>query len=88
LNQLAGVPESRRKTSLNPLVSLATRLVARLENAVKRPSALFHGSWLVLLPSMPLESTLSRIVSPVVRSLRKTSPNPFVSPATRLVASL
>jgi hypothetical protein len=79
--------------SIRALVSLATRLLASLENATRRPSAdgadmLKRSSSPVLLPWFPCESTLTRTVSPVCRSCTKMSATPLVSPATRLLAQL
>src|SRR5438270_261408 len=72
--------------SLAPFVSPATRLFANEVNATKRPSAEIDGAKLVSLACGPWESTLTRLVLPVLRSRTKTSPAPFGSPATRLLA--
>src|SRR5205814_757207 len=82
------VCRSCTNTSVAPLVSPATRLVAALWKATKRPAAESAGSLLTLLPWVPSEATLTRSVLPVCRSWTNTSVAPFVSPATRLVASL
>src|SRR5438128_2450321 len=82
------VCRSCTNTSVLPFVSPATRLVAVLWNATKRPSAERAGPALKPFPSVPPEATLTRSVVPVCRSWTNTSVAPFVSPATRLVASL
>jgi hypothetical protein len=51
-----------------PFVSFATRLVASLENATKRPSAEIDGSRLKSSAWAPDESTLTLSVVPVARS--------------------
>src|SRR5262249_2372238 len=79
---------SRTNTSQSAFVSPATRSVAGVENATQRPSAEIEGE--VLEPSAwspPLEM-LARSVVSLWRSRTKTSPNPFRSPETRLVAVL
>src|SRR2546427_409695 len=73
--------------SLSPFVSPATRLVASEAKATHRPLAESEGSALPKLPWTPAESTDTRTVSPVLRLCTKMSRTPFVSPATRLVAS-
>ena len=78
---------SRTKTSLTSFESPATRFVADEENATNRPSVLIAGSKLSSLASAPALSTLTRVVSPVCRSLMKTSRAPFASPETRFEAS-
>src|SRR5262245_10292775 len=58
---------------------------------MKRPSAeIGHGLAGLLSPSpcVPPVLTLTSVVVPSVRSRTNTSRKPFVSPATRLVASL
>jgi len=82
------VCRSCTNTSVLPFVSPATRLVAVLWNATKRPSAERAAPALAALPSVPSEATLTRSVMPVCRSWTNTSVAPFVSPATRLVAKL
>ena len=76
---------SRRKTSAQPFVSSATRLVAFDRNTTYRPSALRAASDEEPSPSVPSLATLTRTVVPVWRSWTNTSYCPFVSPATRLV---
>ena len=67
---------SRTKTSLTPLVSLATRLEASLSKATNRPSAEMTGEteWR-LPPPTPVRFTLTRVVVLFVRLRRKTSIN-------------
>src|SRR5205085_986013 len=77
---------SRTKTSLTAFVSPATRLLATESKATKRPSAEIAGRKVAPLPCAPCESTLTRLVLPVLRSRTKTSLTAFVSPATRLLA--
>lgn len=76
---------SRTNTSSAPLVSPATRSGAPDEKATKRPSAETAGSALPRSPvaSAPDGPTLTRVVTPVRRSYRKTSTAPLVSPGTR-----
>ena len=69
-------------------MSPGTRFPDGLQNVTKFPSPLIDGPSLFLLPSAPDESTLTRSVTPVARSWRKTSNLPFVSPETRLFAKL
>jgi len=76
------------KMSIVPLVSPATRLLAKLSKATKRPSAERAGLALKPLPSTPPLSVDTRCISPVCKSLTKMSKVLFVSPATRLLASL
>src|SRR3990172_5450272 len=89
----APVQVSRTKTSRAPLVSLATRLLARERKATKRPSELMAGSELVELPSAPpVEIETRRVLraqpsSPRQVSRQKTSVTPLPSLATRLLAS-
>src|SRR5262249_5821515 len=92
------VPEerSRTKTSGHPFVSPATRLLAKLLNVTKRPSAEIPGAVNERsLPCVPSDATLTRIVrvppgsskTPLPsasRSCTKVSSLPFVSPGTRL----
>src|SRR5207244_1459573 len=75
-------------TSYARFASPATRLVAVLWNATKRPSAERAGPALASFPWVPSEAPLTRSVVPVCRSWTNTSVAPFVSPATRLVAAL
>src|SRR5207244_1701178 len=75
-------------TSYARFASPATRLVAVLWNATKRPSAERAGPALASFPWVPSEAPLTRSVVPVCRSWTNTSVAPFVSPATRLVAKL
>src|SRR5437870_2793555 len=82
------VCRSWTNTSVAPFVSPATRLVAVSWNATKRPSAERTGPALKPFPWLPPDATLTRSVVPVCRSWTNTSVAPFVSPATRLVASL
>jgi hypothetical protein len=79
---------SRRKTSCVLFVSPATRLSDMLAKATNRPSAESEGYVLSRLPCTPAESTLTRTMPPVARSLTKMSIEPFVSPATRFDARL
>ena len=76
------------KTSTAAFVSPATRLVALLMNETTFPSAEIAGTSLVEFASTPAESTLTRVVVPLVRSRTKTSSVPFESPVTRLFAWL
>jgi hypothetical protein len=62
-------------------------LVAQEWNATKRPSALMEGTQVLPFPCSPALLTLTRSVKPVCLSRTKTSPESFVSPGTRLVAS-
>ncbi|MBK8590294.1 MAG: hypothetical protein IPN77_14405 [Sandaracinaceae bacterium] len=66
----------------------STRFVASDANAMEEPSSLSATRPLGPLASTPLLLTLTRVVVPRVRSLRNTSVTPFVSFATRFVASL
>lgn len=59
---------SRRKTSVVPLVSPATRLSASLLNTAQRPSALSEGAEEGPFAWVPSEATETRSVTPVVRS--------------------
>jgi len=77
---------SRRKTSLTPLVSPATRLVATDSNTTYRPSELMAGQPQSPSASAPAVLTLARTVSPVWQSWTKISRLASVSPVTRLVA--
>ena len=74
------------KMSKRPLVSPATRLVAKDSKATKRPSALMAGKPLILFASPPALETLTLVVAKVWRSWTKMSRLPLVSPNTRLVA--
>jgi len=78
---------SRTNTSGLPLVSVATRLVAREVNATYRLSAEIAGLELYQSASAPERPTDTRIVSPASRSRTKTSDVRFVSPTTRFEAS-
>src|SRR5215510_3932708 len=71
-----------------PLVSPGARLLAALQNKSLEPSGENTGAKLKLFACPPLESVLTRVTSPVVRSLMKMSKKLFVSPGTRLVATL
>src|SRR2546425_658529 len=82
------VCRSWTNTSVAPFVSRATRLVAVLWKATKRPSAERTGPALKPSPWLPPDATLTRSVVPVCRSWTNTSVAPFVSPGARLVASL
>src|SRR5690349_7727074 len=84
------VPVWRSWTKMSELwiVSPGTRLSAMLVKATYRPSADIEESKLFASPWAPAEDTLTRSVEPVWRSWTKTSVDPFVSPGTRLVASL
>src|SRR5205814_6570006 len=75
-------------TSYARFASPATRLLAVLWNATKRPAAERAGPALESFPCVPPEATLTRSVVPVCRSWTNTSVAPFVSPATRLVPAL
>src|SRR2546428_31025 len=77
---------SRTNTSLTPFVSPPTSLAALDKKATKRPSAEIEGPSLSPLPCAPWESTLTRVVFPVLRSRTNTSLTPFVSLPTRLAA--
>lgn len=79
--------QSRTNTSLNPLVSPATRFDAPEMNATYRPSPLTVAELDAPLPWAPVLPTLTRTVSPVELSWRNTSVTPLVSPVTRLAAS-
>src|SRR5437762_12760714 len=68
----AGAPRSRTNTSVRPLVSPGTRLVADDSKATKRPSPLIAGYALVLFACLPALSTLTRSVVPVRRTGRYT----------------
>src|SRR5947208_4873223 len=88
---VVAVSRSRTNTSATPLVSPGTRLVASLSKATNRPSPERAGqncSMLAAFACAPVESTLTRSVIPVIRSLTKTSKAWFVSPTTRSSASL
>src|SRR5439155_101270 len=89
---VVAVSRSWTNTSVTPLVSTGTRLVASLEKATKRPSAETAGAKnpakLSSFACAPVEDTLTRLVAPVTRSWTKMSTAPLVSRPTRLVASL
>ncbi len=74
-------------TSVTPLVSPGTRLVASDLNTTKRPLPLIFGCELRPLPCVPSDATLTRSVRPVHSSCTNTSAVPLVSSGTRLVAS-
>src|SRR3989338_3314950 len=91
---VAPMQVSRTKMSLTPFVSPLTRLSASEPKATKRPLLLMAGLLPALLPCVPLVATETRIVegvqpppAPAQVSRTKTSGAPFVSPATRLLAS-
>ena len=63
-------------------------VAAVLANATNRPSADSAGVRLEPAAWVPSEATLTRTVSPVLRSWTNTSEAPFESPATRLLARL
>ena len=77
-------------TSLTPLVSLATRLLASLSKTTYRPSVEMTGETeFPFPPPTPVWFTLTRVVTPFVRLRRKTSTNlPLSSFVTRLLAEL
>src|SRR5262245_28559680 len=89
---------SRVNTSVVPLVSPATRLLAKVVNATMRPSPDIEGLWEPALASAPPVETLTRSVLGVQdgigmpfdthRSRTKMSEAPFESPATSVVAAL
>src|SRR5438874_1863622 len=90
---VVAVCRSWTNTSVARFVSPATRLVAPLWNATKRPSAARARTApkrppLPLSPPAPPPATLTRSVLAACRSWTNTSVAPFVSPATRLVAKL
>ena len=67
------------------LVSSAVNAAADT-NVTKRPSAEMSGATLSPSASAPSVRTLTRVTAPVSLSFTKTSANPFVSPATSVVA--
>src|SRR5207249_1811396 len=75
---VVAVCRSWTNTSVVPFVSPATRLVASLWNATKRPSAESAGPKLTLLPSVPSEATLTRTVRPVGRPGRNHAACPLL----------
>src|SRR5690606_34468890 len=77
---------SWRKTSVAAFESLGTRLVESDWKATNRPSAEIAGLDEGRFPSVPLESTETRVVTPVWRSWTNTSQVPLVSPGTRFDA--
>src|SRR5438552_10226937 len=90
-SSVVAVSRSWTNTSATPLVSPGTRLVASLSKATNRPSLERAGqncSMLAAFACAPVESTLTRSVIPVIRSLTKTSKAWFVSPTTKSSASL
>jgi len=84
------VAASLTKTSFSRLASLP-KFEAWLVNATIEPSLEISGPGPLKLspfPCTPDESTLTRRVTPRLRSRTNTSWNPFVSPATKFVATL
>ena len=81
---------SRTKTSKSAFASSsATKSVAKLSNATKRPSALMAGAKEKPLPlPVPALLALTRVVVPVFRSRTKTSKSPFASSGTKSAARL
>ena len=69
-------------------MSPATRLVAKLLKATKRPSAEMLGVVLSESPWTPVRPTLMRSVVPATRSRTNTSGTPLVSKGTRSLAQL
>ena len=82
------VCRSRTKTSDVPLVSPATRLLARLSNATNRPSVVIEGLKQFPLPWTAPGPTLTRVIVAVCWSRTKMSRKPLASPTVRLLASL
>src|SRR5918995_1246118 len=83
------VVRSWTKTSLVEPASVSpTSVRARLWNEMWRPSAEMDGTQAASSACCPSLETDTRVVSPVARSWRKTSPMSLVSPGTRLVAEL
>ena len=82
---------SRAKTSVRPLVSPATRLLASELNAtvVQPPSMAGRNFWAWLGPfaGCPLAPTLTSVEAWLSRSYTKTSVNPLLSSGTIFVAS-
>ena len=74
---------SRTKTSISPLVSPGTRLLASDSNTTKRPSPLMAGKRLAPLACPPSLATLTRSVAPLLRLRTKMSLAELVSPGTR-----
>ena len=70
---MAPVCSSLTKTSKVPLMSPATRLLAKLEKATNCPSAENTGGALPLFASLPSAAVDTRLRVPVSRSLTKTS---------------
>src|SRR5207253_196192 len=64
---------SRTKTSISPLVSPGTRLLASDSNTTKRPSPLMAGKRLAPLACPPSLATLTRPVAPLPRLRTKMS---------------
>src|SRR5258705_6945066 len=79
---------SRTKTSMNPLVSPATRFVAELWNATNLPSAERTERSLFPFDDPPPFGMLTRVVVPVWRSRRKMSLLLLASEGTRFEAWL
>jgi hypothetical protein len=71
-----------------PFLSSPTRLLASDANAIWRPSRETDGLPLAPLAWKPADEVETRSVRPVRQSCTNTSATPFVSPGTRLVASL
>src|SRR6185503_5567378 len=88
---------SRTKTSLALLMSPVTRLLAALSNNTYRPfDDIAAGIEFSFPPPVPAESTLTRVVAPLVRSRRytfsragvNTAMGPWLLVKTRLAAVL
>src|SRR5689334_19040679 len=82
------LPRTLANTSARPLVSLATRFVAKLANAAQSPSPDSASAKLERSACAPAVETLRRSVVPVSLSCTKMSPAALVSPATRFEAKL
>ena len=78
------VRRSFTNTSSLPFVSPGARLVAALENAMRRPVSLMSGSCDGASAWAPSAATLTRASAPDART--KMSSTPLVSPWTRFVA--
>ena len=85
---VVALDRSWTKQSDRPLLSPETRLLASLANETFDPSSLSVVRIERLLACTPAELTLTRVVVPATRSRTKMSCWLFVSPATRLVATL
>jgi hypothetical protein len=81
------LPRSWTKTSAVLLVSPATRLAAVDEKVTEVPSLLTAGYCAAPMPWVPSLATDTRVVVPVTRSCRNTSPLALVSPGTRFDAA-